>query len=90
MTRSSQSTVCRTVNEISRIFASNLRNFVKFPEELRLIRINQQKFYEIAQFPGVVGCIDGTHITIENPGGPNAEVYRNRKGRFSINVQVQP
>ena len=30
----------------------------------------------------------GTHIPIENPGGDSAELFRNRKGFFSINTQV--
>jgi hypothetical protein len=37
---------------------------------------------------GVVGSIDGTLINIVNPGGPHAELYRDRKGKFSINVQA--
>ncbi|KAK5647938.1 hypothetical protein RI129_002830 [Pyrocoelia pectoralis] len=45
-------------------------------------------FFGIAGFPGVIGCIDGTHIPIKNPGGQNAEVYRNCKGWMSLNVQV--
>ncbi|KAL1479153.1 hypothetical protein MTO96_052092 [Rhipicephalus appendiculatus] len=44
-------------------------------------------FHRIAKFPGVTGCIDCTHICIKAPGGPNGEVYRNRNGYFSINVQ---
>lgn len=39
-------------------------------------------------FPGVVGAVDCTHIPIQNPGGENAELFRNRKGWFSINVQL--
>ncbi|KAB0790587.1 hypothetical protein PPYR_15006 [Photinus pyralis] len=46
------------------------------------------EFYEIARFPGVTGCIDGTHIPIRSPGGDRAEVFRNRKGYFSINCQA--
>jgi len=38
--------------------------------------------------PGVGGCIDCTHIRIQNPGGINGEVFRNRKGWFSLNIQV--
>lgn len=38
--------------------------------------------------PGVGGCIDCTHIKIQNPGGLHGEVFRNRKGWFSLNVQV--
>nr|CAI5845980.1 unnamed protein product [Callosobruchus analis] len=32
--------------------------------------------------------VDGTHIRIQSPGNENAEVYRNRKSYFSMNVQV--
>ena len=34
-----------------------------------------------------MGAIDCTHIQIQSTGGPIAEVFRNRKGTFSINVQ---
>lgn len=40
------------------------------------------------KMPGIGGCIDCTHIKIQNPGGPDGEVFRNRKGYFSLNVQV--
>jgi hypothetical protein len=36
----------------------------------------------------VIGVIDGTHIPIQSPGGPRAEIYRNRKTYFSLNVQI--
>jgi len=45
-------------------------------------------FYNIAKFPGVLGAIDCTHVSIQSPGGHLAEQYRNRKGYFSINVQA--
>jgi nuclease HARBI1 len=37
---------------------------------------------------GVVGAIDCTHVKIDSVGGPNAELFRNRKDYFSINVQA--
>ena len=73
---------------ISRILAALLREYVKFPTTDGSSRLNMQQFYAIAEFPGVSACIDGTHIPIDSPGGEHAEVYRNRKGRFSLNVQV--
>lgn len=39
----------------------------------------------------ITGCIDGTHVTIPQPGDPNTEFSRrfiNRKGFASINVQA--
>uniref|UniRef100_A0A6P7HBM4 Nuclease HARBI1 n=2 Tax=Diabrotica virgifera virgifera TaxID=50390 RepID=A0A6P7HBM4_DIAVI len=39
-------------------------------------------------FPRVIGCIDGSQIKITSPGGNDAEIYRNRKGYFSINIQA--
>nr|XP_037273214.1 putative nuclease HARBI1 [Rhipicephalus microplus] len=47
------------------------------------------RFYAIGLFPGVTGCIDCTHVPIVSPGGENAEVFRNRKGYSSLNVQVK-
>ena len=36
--------------------------------------------------PGVMGCVDGTHIPIQSPGGEDVEMYRCRKGFYSLNV----
>ena len=36
----------------------------------------------------VCGVIDGVHIPIQSPAGKQSELYRNRKGIFSINCQV--
>jgi hypothetical protein len=49
----------------------------------------KHKFHGIAAFPGVIGLVDGTHVPIQKPSGvAESEVYRNRKGFFSINVQL--
>nr|CAH7762462.1 unnamed protein product [Callosobruchus chinensis] len=48
----------------------------------------QLSFYEKARFPRTVGAIDCTHIRIQSPGGEDAEVFRNRKGFFSVNTQI--
>ncbi len=44
-------------------------------------------FAKIANFPGVVGCIDGTHIKILAPSKDEAQ-YVNIKGFHSLNVQA--
>jgi hypothetical protein len=43
----------------------------------------QEAFYNMAGSPGVVGCLDCTHVRIKNP-----LIYCNRKGFYSLNVQV--
>lgn len=84
----SQPTVCRTVKKVTRIIARHLfRAVVRFPDASQLPGV-MRDFYEIAHFPGVTGCIDGTHVRIKSPRGNDAEVYRNRKQAFSVNVQV--
>lgn len=57
-------------------------------------------FFEKNGMPGVIGCVDGTHIRIIKPSGrdlsednaqnygENCGLYYNRKGYFSINVMV--
>ncbi|KAJ8911230.1 hypothetical protein NQ315_014942, partial [Exocentrus adspersus] len=57
------------------------------PNEHEIIHIGSA-FYNISRFPKVIGCVDGTHIKIQSPGGEDAEVFRNRKSFFSINTQV--
>ena len=48
---------------------------------------NAEGFFQLGGFPGVVGAVDGTHIGLKPPGD-EARVYMNRKGNYSINVQV--
>ncbi|KAM7281602.1 putative nuclease HARBI1 [Ixodes scapularis] len=80
-------TVCRVIERVSRVLAETLfPRLVDFPEgdcdEV------MRDFYNIGKFPSVTGCIDCTHVKIKGPGGPNGEVFRNRKGFFSLNVQA--
>ncbi|KAK5647851.1 hypothetical protein RI129_002743 [Pyrocoelia pectoralis] len=48
----------------------------------------QNDFFDIAAFPRVGAAIDCTHVKIQSPGGNDAELFRNRKNYFSINVQA--
>jgi len=83
----SASSVCRIIRRVSHFIALLRDNFIAMPED-REINDIKTKFYEIAGFPGIVGAIDCTHIPIQSPGGAEAELYRNRKGYFSLNVQA--
>ncbi|CAN7976471.1 unnamed protein product [Ixodes persulcatus] len=87
----SQPTVCRVVGKVTDLIARELfPKLVKFPGEAGSAVCNaaMHDFYKIAKFPGVTGCIDCTHVRIKSPGGDDAEVFRNRKGYFSLKVQA--
>lgn len=62
-----QSTVSRIVNKVSVALAGLNRRYIKMPEANEIVRV-QNDFYNIARFPRVLGCIDGTHIKIQSPG----------------------
>lgn len=83
----SKSTASRVVRKVSVGLASRAPHHIQMPqnEEIFVVR---QAFYDIAKFPRCIGAIDGTHIKIQSPGGENAEIFRNRKQYFSINVQT--
>ncbi|XP_051164287.1 putative nuclease HARBI1 [Leptopilina boulardi] len=84
----SKSTAHRIVHRVSGAIASLYKTHIVFPERNNEIMRTQAGFYRIASFPKVIGAIDCTHIKIKSPGGQNAEIFRNRKGYFSLNVQA--
>lgn len=83
----SQSTISRVVKRVSEVIASHYNEVIRFPQGNALLHV-QRGFMDIGGIPGIVGAIDCTHIPIQSPGGMNAELYRNRKGFYSINVQA--
>lgn len=76
-----QSTVSKVVAKVSEVIAEALHQYIRFPQDLDSV---QRKFYEIAGFPRVIGCIDCTHVYIQCPDFQRGEIYRNCKGRFSM------
>ena len=63
--------------------------YIKFPRTLEQVREQQVKFHRVARFPQVVGAVDGTHVYLNGaPLGEEEYLYINRKGRYSINVQL--
>ncbi|OXA40695.1 putative nuclease HARBI1 [Folsomia candida] len=83
----SQPTISNLVKRVSKAIAKLRGRLIHFPSFQEADKV-QQEFYKIAGFPGVIGSIDCTHIHIISPGGDDAELFRNRKGRFSVNVQA--
>ncbi|XP_037784295.1 putative nuclease HARBI1 [Penaeus monodon] len=83
----SQAFVSICVSRVARVIAHLSSEYIHFPPYMRRIYV-MQEFMHIAGIPGVLGCIDCTHIAIQRPSSPRAEVFCCREGYFSINVQA--
>ena len=82
-----KSTVSRAITDVSRALAAKQPRFIKWPlthDECAKIK---NEFYIHGGFPGVIGCVDGTHVRLQAPT-QNENNYVNRKGFHSINVQA--
>ncbi|XP_050065881.1 putative nuclease HARBI1 [Aphis gossypii] len=83
-----KSTASQIIRPVSHELALLRPTFINFPSSSTEIDAIRQTFYNVAKFPKCVGAIDCTQVRIISPGGLDAEIYRNRKGYFSINVQT--
>ncbi|CAK1578459.1 unnamed protein product [Parnassius mnemosyne] len=82
-----QPSVHRIVHRVT-VKIANMRSlFINMPTAEERLEVAND-FYAIAGFPRVMGAIDCTHIKINSPGGAQSESFRNRKGYFSLNVQM--
>ncbi|ENN83189.1 hypothetical protein YQE_00452, partial [Dendroctonus ponderosae] len=84
----STTTAHRIVHRVSAAIAALRPQFVKFPETAPEIWKIQVGFYSIARMPAVIGAIDCGHVKLSKSPGDNGELFRNRKGYFSLNVQA--
>ena len=81
-----RSTVSDIIRDVSRAIVQHLlTRHIRFPsvdEAMRTI----EHWKDAAGIPGVIACVDGTHIPILQPAH-SGTAYCNRKGYYSINVQ---
>ncbi|KAL0879735.1 hypothetical protein ABMA27_003448 [Loxostege sticticalis] len=84
-----QPTVSRCLREVTAALntPSILQKHIKFPQNVAERNEIKRKFYERYRLPGVIGCIDCTHVAIVRPN-EQEERYFNRKHFHSINTQV--
>lgn len=89
----SQSTISRIIFRVSCLIASYINKYIKIPTSNEARSENKRLFRELGRGPGPIGlpsidgAIDCTHIRLTHTRFQNIdEVYRNRKGYFSLNV----
>lgn len=76
------------VKRVTRAIARLASQEITFPSTSAHRAQVMHGFYATASFPGVLGAVDCTHVPLQSPGGNHAELFRNRKGYFSLNVQA--
>ena len=81
------STAHRIIHKVARVLAMRKNEYIRFPSEEEYGQL-KTNFFTIAGFPNVIGAIDCTHIKITRPERDDAFRFINRKGTFSINVQI--
>lgn len=84
----SQQTMSRICRRVATAFARLAPQHIKMPHTVGEQQATAAEFYRIKRFPGVMGAIDCTHIKIRKVGGDAGQYYINRKGYYSLNVQV--
>ncbi|CAC5394738.1 HARBI1 [Mytilus coruscus] len=82
-----KSTVSRAVDNVTNAILARKKDFISFPSSKADIDEVKLGFYEQADFPHVVGCIDCTHVRIQRLVEDEA-AFVNRKNFSSINVQA--
>ncbi|XP_055844508.1 putative nuclease HARBI1 [Episyrphus balteatus] len=81
-----QSTVCEVITSTLRKMETKLcPSKIKFSPTA--MEGTKRYFYEKYRIPGVIGCIDGSHIMLLRPS-ENEHIFFNRKGRHSINAMI--
>ena len=81
-----KSTVSRIIRQVTVALCRKMNQFIRFPRTQHERDAAKQGFYEIANFPCAIGCVDATHIRIIAPTD-NEWDFVNRKRYHSINVQ---
>ena len=84
----SVASVSRILRRVSYAITMKRDVFIRMPKTNEGMTQESKKFYDIAQFPRVIGVIGCTHIKIQSPGGDEADSFRNSKAFFSINTQA--
>jgi nuclease HARBI1 len=81
-----KSTVSRTLHRfVDAVNAHVYPEVVKWPRNVDVMRGIIEKFREKANFPAVVGCVDGTYVNIIRPS-INEHQYVNRHQDHAINA----
>ncbi|KAL0811461.1 hypothetical protein ABMA28_009861 [Loxostege sticticalis] len=84
----SQQSITNICRRVAAALANKASSFIYMPRSIYEQQEVMSEFRAICGMKHTVGAIDCTHIRIKKVGGPSSQYYINRKGFYSINVQV--
>lgn len=86
--RLSQTTAGECIEEVTSALALRLpRKWIKFPKTVAARNAIKKQFLKKFGLPGVIGCIDCTHVQMIAPRDSEF-IYVDRKQNHSLNVQL--
>ena len=80
-----KSTVHRAIHRAMNQILPKFSQVIRFPTNLNQVK---RDFEAKFNMPGIIGCIDCVHVKIKSTSREVGEIFRNRKGDFSSNVQA--
>ena len=83
----SKSSVSHSLHRVTEALCNRVGNYISFPMDEGSLRLLKSSFYEIANFPNVIGLVDGTAVPIKGPSIDD-HLYICRKGFHALNVQI--
>lgn len=84
-----QPTMSKMLSRVIDVFEQHLcAAEITFPTSEQDKNSIKMGFFAKTGFPGVIGCVDGTHVKIVKPTSDIQHLYYNRKGYHSLNVMV--
>ena len=78
--------VSRCINIVSKCIANNIKNYIKFHMSVGERQQVMYDFYDITEFPLILGAVDDTLIPIKAPS-VNEHLYVCRKEYHALNIQ---
>ena len=82
-----RSTVCLVLREVVEAINVTLRSEIAWPSGEKLLAV-QAGFQQLCGLPGVVGAIDGTHVSISKPKFGPVDYYYFKSGGYTLNCQA--
>ena len=80
-----KSTVHRAIHSAMSQILLKFSQLIRFPTNLNQVK---RDFEAKFNMPGIIRCIDCVHVKIKSTSREVGEIFHNRKGYFSINVQA--